>query len=129
MKEFVEKLIGRLEECKKIEKCNLYSGIEEGFGYSHCSDAFEDGQTLGAFNAYSSMLDFIKELAEEYKPKTNAGKIRNMSDEELAEFLSSINTGRDIGYDYFSAKGGIFIESNKNIIKKVQDWLQSERWE
>jgi hypothetical protein len=66
MKEFVETLIGRLEECKKIEKCNLYSGIEEGFGYSHCSDAFEDGQTLGAFNAYSSMLDFIKELAEEY---------------------------------------------------------------
>lgn len=66
MKEFVEKLIGRLEECKKKEKCNLYSGIEEGFGYSHCSDAFEDGQTLGAFNAYSSMLDFIKELAEEY---------------------------------------------------------------
>jgi hypothetical protein len=66
MKEFVETLIGRLEECKKIEKCNLYSGIEEGFGYGHCSDAFEDGQTLGAFNAYSSMLDFIKELAEEY---------------------------------------------------------------
>ena len=66
MKEFVEKLISRLEECKKIEECNLYSGIEEGFGYSHCSDAFEDGQTLGAFNAYSSMLDFIKELAEEY---------------------------------------------------------------
>jgi hypothetical protein len=66
MKEFVETLIGRLEECKKIEKCNLYSGIEEGFGYGHCSDAFEDGQTLGAFNAYSSMLDFIKELAEEF---------------------------------------------------------------
>lgn len=61
--------------------------------------------------------------------QTNADKIRNMTDEELAEFLSSINTGRDIGYDYFSAKGGIFIESNKNIIKKVQDWLQSERWE
>ena len=66
---------------------------------------------------------------DKYTPMTNADKIRNMSDEELAEFLSSINTGRDIGYDYFSAKGGIFIESNKNIIKKVQDWLQSERWE
>lgn len=63
------------------------------------------------------------------EPHTNADHIRNMSDEELAEFLSGINTGRDIGYDYFSAKGGIFIESNKNLIKKVQDWLQSERWE
>ena len=67
MKEFVEKLIGRLEECLKQEKRNLYSYIEEGFGYSQCSDAFNDGETLGAFNAYSDMLDFIKELAEEYE--------------------------------------------------------------
>lgn len=68
---------------------------------------------------------------DKYTLMTNAEKIRSMSDEELAEFLSSINTGRDIGigYDYFSAKGGILIESNKNLIKKVQDWLQSERWE
>ena len=66
MKEFVEKLIGRLEECLKQEKRNLYSYIEEGFGYSQLSDAFNDGETLGAFNAYSDMLDFIKELAEEY---------------------------------------------------------------
>lgn len=66
MKEFIEKLIGRLEECLKQEKRNLYSYIEEGFGYSQCSDAFNDGETLGAFNAYSDMLDFIKELAEEY---------------------------------------------------------------
>ena len=80
--------------------------------------------------------DDIRLFEHNHKPKarntiqqTNADRIRSMSDEELAEFLSSIHTGRDIGYDYFAAKGGIFIESNKNIIKKVQDWLQSERWE
>lgn len=126
MKEFVEKLIGRLEECKKIEKCNLYSGIEEGFGYSHCSDAFEDGQTLGAFNAYSSMLDFIKELAEEYKPKTNAGKIRNMSDEELADFLEEFEACDVCKY----------LDNNRCTFENpcvhefagamIYDWLQSE---
>lgn len=126
MKEFVEKLIGRLEECKKIEKCNLYSGIEEGFGYSHCSDAFEDGQTLGAFNAYSDILYFIKELAEEYKSKTNAGKIRNMSDEELADFLEEFEVCDVCKY----------LDNNRCTFENpcvhefagavIYDWLQSE---
>lgn len=129
MKEFVEKLIGRLEECKKIEKCNLYSGIEEGFGYSHCSDAFEDGQTLGAFNAYSNMLDFIKELAEEYKPKTNAGKIRNMSDEELAEFLGEFevcNVCKYLGDRGECELDSIFLCEKGFAVAIAKDWLQSE---
>lgn len=132
MKEFVEKLIGRLEECKKIEKCNLYSGIEEGFGYSHCSDAFEDGQTLGAFNAYSSMLDFIKELAEEYFncstnistniSTTNAERIRSMSDEELAEFLYGVDHFVDDGQCMVCFEGIILNDDKADIL----DWLQSE---
>lgn len=34
-----------------------------------------------------ALRKFGIELAEEYKPKTNADRIRSMSDEELAEFL------------------------------------------
>ncbi|MBQ2396755.1 MAG: DUF551 domain-containing protein [Bacteroidales bacterium] len=115
MKEFVEKLIGRLEECKKKEKCNLYSGIEEGFGYSHCSDAFEDGQTLGAFNAYSSMLDFIKELAEEYNngwipcekelPETN---------ESVLCWAKSTARGGDVCFVGSYHKGFWFLQSSAN---------------
>lgn len=63
MKQFIEKLIGRLEEY-------------------HCENEFEINSGF-----IEVCIDIVNQLAEEYKPKTQADKIRAMNDEELAEFL------------------------------------------
>lgn len=38
------------------------------------------------------MGNYIEKLARESKPQTNADRIRGMSDEELAEFLDTVNS-------------------------------------
>lgn len=55
--------------------------------------------------------------------KTNADRIRSMSDEELTEFLKGIDNGHEIGVgDYFyTEKYKVMMSS-----KKVLDWLKSE---
>lgn len=71
MKEFVEKLIGRLEEMRKM-KVDMIGG--------YCQSTI------------SKSIEIVNQLAEEYgkdtNVTTNADHIRNMSDEELAELFA-----------------------------------------
>ena len=68
MKEFIDKLIGKLEEHRSLHNAN-------------------DCLNIVIYATYNYAIKIVNQLAEEYKPKSNADKIRNMSDEELAEFL------------------------------------------
>lgn len=74
MKEFIDKLIGRLEEEIDIIKDEVYRDYEERI-IEEC--------------AIENVIDIVNELAEEYinTSTTNADRIRSMTDEELAEFL------------------------------------------
>ena len=91
MKDFIEKLIERLEE----------NSFDMSLENPDCKAVWTD-----------KAKEIVNELAEEYKPKTNADKIRSMSDEELAEFFSK----RDKIPDTYKCK-----EVNDWI-----EWLQSE---
>lgn len=81
MKEFIEKLIERLEGLRGAEsdKCKEYANLNMG--------DFLEKYNHGEY-CYKNAISIVNELVEEYKPKTQADKIRSMSDEELAEFLS-----------------------------------------
>ena len=98
MKEFIDKLIERLEK-EKIIAFKTYR-------------AFDMNTDLGRMFGIEKSIEIINELAEEYKTKTQADKIRLMSDEELAEF--------------FSERDKI---PNRYKCKEIEDWikwLQSE---
>lgn len=98
MKEFIDKLIERLEK-EKIIAFKTYR-------------AFDMNTDLGRMFGIEKSIEIINELAEEYKSKTQADKIRAMSDEELAEF--------------FSERDKI---PNRYKCKEIEDWikwLQSE---
>ena len=110
MKEFVEKLIGRLEELKS----------NKGFGGTI--------QQMYADYKIDKAISIVNQLAEEYgkdtNVTTNADFIRNMSDEELAEFMENFDkTG---GCDTCSIR----YQGKCNSISKCKDgylgWLQSE---
>ena len=98
MKEFIDKLIERLEK-KKIIAFKTYR-------------AFDMNTDLGRMFGIEKSIEIINELSEEYKSKTQADKIRSMSDEELAEF--------------FGERDKI---PNRYKCKEIEDWikwLQSE---
>ena len=94
MKEFIEKLIERLEEIK------IYYAEDFSQGYS-CE--------VGCVERHE-VEKIINELAEEYKPKTQADKIRSMSDEELAELFAKLAWNSEV----------------QTTPLKYLDWLQSE---
>lgn len=71
MQEFIEKLIERLKEKEQILLDNTK----------------DIGCTIGIVNAMKCSKEIVNQLAEEYKPKTRADKIRSMSDEELADYI------------------------------------------
>lgn len=60
--------------------------------------------------------------------QTNADRIRNMSDEELMEFLSHIRSGHDVNYgDWVNFGHGIVLNSrDTDIESRIIEWLQSE---
>lgn len=95
MQEFIEKLIERLKEKEQILLDNTK----------------DIGCTIGIVNAMKCSKEIVNQLAEEYKPKTQADKIRAMSDEELAIFL--VNFKNTFGEEY---------EGEMSCL----DWLQSE---
>ena len=64
MKEFIEKLIGRLEELKEIEKNRADSCDEDGCGDGE--QIFDDGRSQGRFEQTHKIIQIVKELAEEY---------------------------------------------------------------
>lgn len=72
-------------------------------------------ELIGTLAEISTIQDFEVE-----KPQTNADRIRNMSDEELLDFICSIET-----YEEGSVKT---IENGVSMhtVTEVMDWLQSE---
>lgn len=100
MKDFANKLIDRLEEEREIRT---------DFGYLYIK--------------ISKVISIVREIAGEYKQKTNADRIRNMSDDELTDFIYSIcsfenDEGEDmklIDEDY----------EMHNSCKSILEWLQA----
>lgn len=95
MKEFIEKLIARLEK-EKIIAFKTYR-------------AFDMNTDLGRMFGIEKSIEITNELAEEYKPKTQADKIRSMSDEELAELFAKLAWNSEV----------------QTTPLKYLDWLQS----
>lgn len=70
----------------------------------------------------------IRKFIEESKKKTNADRIRNMSDEELAEWLTNICDVERHG-DFFKSIYNLDIHQEEEIHDSYGDlliWLQSE---
>lgn len=99
MKEFIEKLIERLEELK-IFKLALADAISE----------LMEKDKLDNYISKEEVVKIVNELTEEYKPKTQADKIRAMSDEELAELFTKLAWNSEV----------------QTTPLKYLDWLQSE---
>ena len=96
MKEFIDKLIERLEK-EKIISFKTYR-------------AFDMNTDLGRMFGIEKSIEIINELKEEYRPKTQADKIRLMSDEELAELFTKLAWNSEV----------------QTTPLKYLDWLQSE---
>ena len=120
MQEIFEKIKERLEEKRFNYDLECASYKNKTSTLFRCADA----QRM----AYIESIEIVNQVAEEYKTKecmhnqslTNADRIRAMSDEELLDFLCSIET-----YDDGSVKtieGGIAMCS----VSEVEKWLQSE---
>lgn len=88
-----------------------------------CRNVGENGYNIG-YSSYDLkiVLEFIDEYFEivENDKQTNADRIRNMSDEELLDFICSIET-----YEEGSVKT---IENGVSMhtVTEVREWLQSE---
>ena len=100
MKEFIEKLIKRLEKL--------------GWVYA---DYYPDETEI-----YDEVVKIVNELVEEYKPKTRADKIRSMSDEELAGLTITYN---DYYGEYYCSDEERY-DSYEDAMKHEIEWLQSE---
>ena len=87
MKQFVDELINRLS---KYEYSHLVE--HESEECLHCKENEDDWCDCRdcLLCVMDSAKKIIKEVAEEYKPKTNADHIRAMSDKELAEYFSEL---------------------------------------
>jgi len=80
MQQFIDNLISRLEEkaeiereeCKKLAESKLIEFVAK---YNH-----------GEY-CYVNAINIVNQLAEEYKPRANADRIRSMTEEELADFI------------------------------------------
>lgn len=57
---------------------------------------------------------------DKYEPKPNADRIRNMSDEELLDFICSIETYEE--GSVMTIENGVSMHT----VTEVRDWLQSE---
>ena len=118
MKEFVDKLIGRLEELKDDvvdDKCPVEKNSLECEKEYACETCY-----------LTKAIKIVNELAEEYinTSTTNAQIIRSMTDEELAE----ITLDYDAEYGrYWCSDGTIFEDYEyKEALKREIEWLQSE---
>ena len=59
--------------------------------YKYSKEGYEIIIKTDNHEHYKATVDFAKRLIDHSKPATNANRIRSMSDEELAEFLTHIN--------------------------------------
>lgn len=101
MKDFANKLIDRLEEERETP--------DHPFGYRYIR--------------ISKAISIVRELAGEYKQKTNADRIRNMSDSELTDFIYSIcSFDNDEGEDMKLIDEDYEVH---NSCKSILEWLQA----
>lgn len=110
MNEFIEKLIGRLEE--EIEWAKSH-GTEEMF-------------RKGRISGLNTAKRISNQIAEEYNKesvKTNADYIRNMTNDELTTFLSSIDHITDEGDRLVVFEG----EAMHDNIVDIEIWLKDEK--
>lgn len=81
---------------------------------------YQKGDSKEHLSIMDKDYPLIHKFITESKSKTNADRIRNMSDEELLDFICSIET-----YEEGSVKT---IENGVSMhtVTEVMDWLQSE---
>lgn len=72
MKEFIEKLISRLEELKTIE-LNTPCGCDDEETDDDGEQIFEDGRSQGKYEQTNIIIRLVKKLAEEFATETNVG--------------------------------------------------------
>ena len=113
MKQFIDKLIERLEELptKRIDR---YKG-----------GSFGNWEGTDYFIKQSDAIEIVNQLAEEHNNesvKTNADYIRNMTDDELAELLYGIGEFWDDGEGKKFINGVTLHDGKDDILQ----WLQSE---
>lgn len=106
MKEFIDKLIERLEELKQIERDCPDSCGEEGYG--DCEEIYDDGRSQGRYEQAARIISIVKELAAEYLPDNNVGDIGWIPVEErLPESSASVLVYTDRGEMYCDYYGAI----------------------
>lgn len=137
MKEFVEKLIGRLEEYKysHLVECDSESVKHCVENEKHC----EGNDCI--LCVWDKSKEIVNQLAEEYincstnistdKSTTNADRIRSMSDEELAKFIRAVECcsrySADCGFPFCPSMEGNLCNGIKEKTEQyILDWLQSE---
>ena len=108
MNEFVEKLIERLEEKKE----NLFK-LSQSFPYSR-------DREYGIEEAISIVKELSEEYAKDINVRTNADRIRSMTDEELAEFFETV-------FDCMNCpQKGCIIANDRGCQINLLEWLQAE---
>ena len=80
--EFVEKLIERLDELRKIERDREDYRDNHDY-YEDWEEAFEDGESNGKHYAYAKAIEIIKQFEKEYVPDINVGN----SSENLTSWI------------------------------------------
>ena len=93
----------RFKVGQKVRVVKPYSGSEfsDGDIVEIVRIGTEDGETMNCYGAVTSPAHYIWYLYEdEVAPLTNADKIRNMTDEELADFIQRVQIGDFSNLDY-----------------------------
>lgn len=85
---------------------------------------YQKGDSKEHLSIMDKDYPLIHKFITESKPKTNADRIRNMSDEELAEFLDDVE-GRGISYQYANLPCDCCYEKTE-CSKCWKEWLQSK---
>lgn len=115
MKEFIEKLIKRLGE-----NTMLVANSREFWNNP------QNGEYVSEVIQKEKAIDIVNQLAEECGKDTNvrsnADRIRSMSNEELAEWLATIYHYLDDGESIVNFDGVHMHDSKEDIL----DWLQEE---
>lgn len=120
MKEFIEKLIGRLEELKRVET-DREDYVDENGHYNDVEEAFGDGESNGRYQAYCRVEKIVNQLAEEY----NNGWIP--CSERLPEVFDNVlictkEGGRAIGHRCPNQKPGRYYDLHSSAIDNVIAW-------
>lgn len=109
MKQFIDKLISEFEKMKKMNY--------EQYENADCNN--DRIACISASNAYGDSVKITKRIAEEYKPRTNADKVRTMTDSELAVRFAfcPVTSGEE---DCMHSGDDV------HCFDCILDWLQSE---